>query len=120
MYRLALDADELGLLVAQAFGALVVLCEATDDAAAAVATIRLCAPFGGALEREYGADDDDAARLRAFAAGRCAACGKHAPRSKCARCRRVSYCGADCQRRAWPEHKRWCCTAEEVARGLHG
>ncbi|KAJ3402352.1 hypothetical protein CcCBS67573_g03326 [Chytriomyces confervae] len=45
---------------------------------------------------------------------RCASstCGKwengYKQFSKCSRCRRVSYCSKNCQRRAWVLHKNWC------------
>jgi hypothetical protein len=37
----------------------------------------------------------------------CLLCGKPAS-MRCSRCRRVFYCGAACQKKAWPEHKKTC------------
>ncbi|KAI8831333.1 hypothetical protein BJ741DRAFT_321981 [Chytriomyces cf. hyalinus JEL632] len=46
------------------------------------------------------------------AMGPCITCGKwengYKQFSKCSRCRRVSYCSKNCQRRAWVLHKNWC------------
>ena len=42
----------------------------------------------------------------------CAACGRRptaaAPLKKCSRCKRAAYCSADCQKEAWPTHRRYC------------
>ncbi len=38
----------------------------------------------------------------------CAACGATGPSMRCGRCRRVHFCNAACQKRAWSSHKREC------------
>lgn len=39
----------------------------------------------------------------------CAACRKHVVKASwCSKCRQVQYCSHDCQRSAWPSHKRLC------------
>jgi len=40
----------------------------------------------------------------------CAHCGAQPAASlrRCARCKEASYCGAECQKAAWPEHKKNC------------
>ena len=42
----------------------------------------------------------------------CDVCGTKrsaaAPLKTCSRCKRVWYCGADCQKKAWPQHKPQC------------
>ena len=43
----------------------------------------------------------------------CGSCGKGqqetgAPLKACTRCRKAFYCGASCQRAAWPQHKKTC------------
>ncbi|KAL5524453.1 hypothetical protein ACEPAF_9593 [Sanghuangporus sanghuang] len=41
----------------------------------------------------------------------CSYCGKAAPKVQCSRCHGKSrYCGAACQKKAWPYHKTWCKT----------
>jgi hypothetical protein len=40
----------------------------------------------------------------------CARCGAAAPAAQCARCKVIKYCGAECQRAHWPEHKGDCAT----------
>ena len=52
--------------LAQAFGALATLVDATGNAHVATRTARLCTLALPALEREYGAADDDCVRMRAF------------------------------------------------------
>jgi len=45
----------------------------------------------------------------------CATCGKDATRvlvKDCVRCKRVSYCGKECQKLHWKQHKRECVPAE--------
>jgi hypothetical protein len=46
----------------------------------------------------------------------CARCGKRAARGQrlrlCGGCRRVHYCGSDCQRAHWPDHWRACVDAQ--------
>ena len=44
----------------------------------------------------------------------CARCGGPG-KSRCARCRSVCYCSADCQRAAWGEHKGSCAAAVDAA-----
>ena len=46
----------------------------------------------------------------------CALCGEPAP-SLCSGCRFVSYCGAECQRKDWPEHKILCKAIKEDMKG---
>jgi len=52
------------------------------------------------------------ARLRAIARGErfyCSNCGKEVEKApQCAKCRKVKYCGAVCQKKAWKYHKVWC------------
>ena len=38
---------------------------------------------------------------------KCQSCGKDAGK-KCTRCKHVSYCGVDCQRKDWKQHKKVC------------
>lgn len=33
---------------------------------------------------------------------------------KCSRCKKVYYCGADCQRKNWPTHKLTCSKPQET------
>ncbi|CAJ1427814.1 unnamed protein product [Effrenium voratum] len=37
----------------------------------------------------------------------CAVCGRPAT-TRCGRCRELALCGAECQRRSWPEHRKIC------------
>ena len=48
------------------------------------------------------------AALDALGVKTCLACGKAGAKSLCTGCRSVSFCGRDCQRAAWPGHKREC------------
>jgi hypothetical protein len=41
----------------------------------------------------------------------CARCGVAAPPSQCARCKSVKYCGSECQRAHWAQHKPACAAA---------
>ena len=79
----------------------------TSDEVVAAAVARLCAPYMRALEYEYGAGDVHNMQMRAWLLTRCGHCGKPA-KSRCARCKGVSYCGAKCQKLAWKTHKRVC------------
>ena len=47
----------------------------------------------------------------------CAMCGTVNARSRCSRCKAVSYCGPDCQRQHWASHKKPCkqATKEQAA-----
>ena len=48
----------------------------------------------------------------------CAACGSaHEGLQRCKRCAAAFYCGAECQRRHWPEHKPQCRPAGDPAPG---
>ena len=51
------------------------------------------------------------------ARGACAACGAPGSAARklklCAQCGSAAYCGAECQRAAWPEHKAWCKFAKD-------
>jgi len=38
----------------------------------------------------------------------CSHCGKEGVALKCSRCKQASYCGAECQKSAWPVHKKTC------------
>eukprot|EP00727_Mastigamoeba_balamuthi_P003694 m51a1_g13321 hypothetical protein (388) ;mRNA; f:127-1413 len=61
----------------------------------------------------------------------CATCGKPA-RNVCSRCKAVSYCGRECQKADWPQHKATCGTrgsdagsvlvpfADDATRGMYG
>ena len=40
--------------------------------------------------------------------GNCGNCGKAEARSKCSRCSTAFYCDRECQKAAWPSHKRSC------------
>jgi len=39
----------------------------------------------------------------------CVACGSNGPTKKCGQCKQVSYCGRECQRKDWKQHKPKCC-----------
>ena len=45
----------------------------------------------------------------------CAGCGEPATK-RCARCKEVWYCGSECQRKHWKEHKSECRTAKATAK----
>lgn len=47
----------------------------------------------------------------------CVSCGDR-PAKPCSRCRAVSYCGRDCQRKAWPAHKGLCSLLADLDLGL--
>jgi hypothetical protein len=49
-----------------------------------------------------------AAQVEARRLRTCAACGKRGERM--CRCRREFFCGKECQKAAWPEHKKVCST----------
>lgn len=87
---------------------------------AAALAVRLCGPFLRVLELEYGEQDDDCQKMRRFFLHHCGKCGKRAPRSLCSRCKVVSYCSANCQRAAWPEHKRMCGAASRAPTPTNG
>lgn len=53
---------------------------------------------------------ENKARLAAGTA--CAFCGKKEKLKKCTKCRRVVYCGVECQRIAWKLHKKECAPQE--------
>ena len=38
----------------------------------------------------------------------CRACGKKDDVKKCSKCKKVSYCGKECQKKDWKDHKRSC------------
>jgi tetratricopeptide (TPR) repeat protein len=47
---------------------------------------------------------------------KCAACGKELDKPKfCARCKKVAYCGAECQKAHWKTHKNECAAAAAAA-----
>lgn len=46
---------------------------------------------------------------------RCAKCGREGATKLCSRCRSVSYCSKDCQRKHWKSHKRTCNTKKALA-----
>ncbi len=79
----------------------------TTDEIILAAVARLCAPYMRVLEYEYGADDVQNIHMRAWLLTRCGQCGKPA-KSRCARCKDVSYCGPKCQKMAWKTHKGAC------------
>ena len=77
------------------------------DACWQVVASELCAPFLPSLEALYGADDVHNTAMRNAFRGHCGGCGAKAT-SHCSKCRLIGYCGAACQRTAWPAHKRVC------------
>lgn len=91
---------------AQAMECYACISSAVDEVISA-AVARLCAPYMRVLEYEYGAGDAQNTQMRAWLLTRCGQCGKRAT-SRCARCKDVSYCGAECQKMAWKTHKRAC------------
>ena len=63
----------------------------------------------GAGECEGGARDSALARLALGLDDICAHCGKEGVELKrCSRCKQVSYCGAECQKAGWKQHKETC------------
>jgi hypothetical protein len=38
----------------------------------------------------------------------CVLCGSNGPTKKCGQCKKVSYCGRECQRKDWKQHKPKC------------
>ena len=52
--------------------------------------------------------EDVTAALDTLGVKTCLACGKLGVKSLCSRCRSVSFCGAACQKAAWPGHKKEC------------
>ena len=50
---------------------------------------------------------DEFADLPALVSG-CEVCGRETPVKKCAGCRGVQYCSADCQKADWKSHKGQC------------
>ena len=86
---------------------------ATGDERVSAVVARLCAPYMRSLEYEYGRDDAQNKQMRAWLLSRCGQCGKPA-KSRCARCKEVSYCGHPCQKVAWKTHKRACVTQVTV------
>lgn len=53
----------------------------------------------------------DRAEQRSFLDKTCVACGKQTGTKTCARCRRVHYCGRECQACDWKRHKPTCVPA---------
>ena len=82
---------------------------AMGSAEAAVIASRVCSRYLAALEHEFGVDDADNVRMRAFIRGHCGQCGQKSS-SCCSRCQLVSYCSRDCQKKDWKTHKKVCKT----------
>ena len=79
------------------------------SAEAAVIASRVCSRYLAALEHEFGVDDADNVRMRAFIRGHCGQCGQKSS-SCCSRCQLVSYCSRECQKKDWKTHKKVCKT----------
>ncbi len=44
----------------------------------------------------------------------CDQCGKANAKSQCSRCKKAYYCGKECQKLAWKDHKKTCNKTPEV------
>ena len=53
--------------------------------------------------------DPNLLNIRLYLCANCATC--EGELQKCSRCRSVSYCGRECQRSHWREHKKFCVAA---------
>jgi len=72
-------------------------------------TVALILLKGGAVETACSVDRVGPCILRLLARWRCAMCDRHLCKVRvCGRCRLVSYCGRECQRVHWAQHKAAC------------
>lgn len=77
------------------------------------------APTAEAPEKAS-ADAAEAPEKPSAAQTRCAACGAVGVKTRCGACRGPSYCGADCQRAHWKEHKLRCAKTTAAPRPTFG
>ena len=48
----------------------------------------------------------------------CSVCNKTGDTSKCSKCKDISYCGRDCQKKDWKRHKKFCDDGKEPESGV--
>lgn len=73
---------------------------------------RAAAADAAAAAEALGQGSEDMAK-----GGNCAVCGEPST-TKCTRCKEVYYCGRECQRKHWKEHKSECRTAKAAAKRM--
>ena len=91
-------------------------CDSSKKVTAVVKTEVMITQTAMAQARGLGTaafENSEPSPVRPGNSAKCHACGKlradlGAPLLKCARCMQVSYCGRDCQKAHWPQHKLDC------------